>query len=165
MQDAILVYFAGEKHAAAAVALAGLAALVAAVVLLHPRWDLRGLAVVTFVFALLELSVGVGLLQRTGPQVDALLTRLADDPAGMLADEGARMARVQAMFVRLEIFWLTLIAGGAAIALTQRGRPILWSAALGFLLHAAFLFVFDAIAERRGAIYLSALTRGHPPGA
>jgi hypothetical protein len=27
------------------------------------------------------------------------------------------------------------------------------------LLHAAFLFVFDSVAERRGAVYLSALTR------
>lgn len=162
MQEAILAYFTGEKHAALAVAAIGLLGLLAAAVLLHPRWELRGLAVTTFVLALLELSVGVGLWLKTGPQIDALLGQLAADPARMFADEGARMTRVQASFVRLELVWLTLIAAGAAIAFTQRGRPILWSAALGLILHAAFLFVFDAIAERRGAIYLSALTRGQP---
>ena len=73
------------------------------------------------------------------------------------------MTRVQASFVRLEIVWLALIAISAVIALTQRGRPVLWCASLGFFLHASFLFVFDSIAERRGAVYLTALTHNGAP--
>lgn len=159
MHDAILEYFTGEKYGGLVIALIGLSALVAAAVLFQPRWELRPFAVVLAVMGLLELTVGLGLWLRTGPQIDQLLALHGSDPARMLADETTRMTRVQATFVRLEIVWLVLIAAAATIALTQRGRPVLWSAALGVLLHAAVLFVFDSIAERRGAAYLSALTR------
>lgn len=163
MHAAILEYFTGEKYGGLLVALIGLGGLIAAAVLFQPRWDLRPFAVVLAVMGLLELTVGLGLWLRTGPQVDQLLALLGSDPARMVADETARMTRVQTNFVRLEVVWLVLIATAAAIALTQRGRPVLWSASLGILLHASLLFVFDSIAERRGAVYLSALTHGGPP--
>lgn len=160
MQDVLLEYFTGEKFAGVVVAIAGAIGLVAAALLFAPRWELRPFAVVLAIMGLLELTVGLGLWLRTGPQVDQLLALHASDPARMIADETARMTRVQANFVRLEIVWVVLFVACAAVAFTQRGRPVLWSAALGVLLHAAFLFVFDSIAERRGAVYLAALTRG-----
>jgi len=163
MHDALLEYFTGEKYAGLLVACLGLLGLLVAGFLFQPRYELRPFAVVLALMGLLELTVGVGLWFKSGPQVDQLLALHTSDPARMFADEGARMTRVQANFVRLEIVWLVLIAVTAVIALTQRGRPVLWSASLGLLLHASFLFVFDSIAERRGAVYLNALTRS--PGA
>lgn len=159
MHDAILEYFTGEKYAGLLVACVGLLGLIAAALLFQPRHELRPFAGVLAVMGLLELGVGLGLWFKTGPQVDQLLALHASDPARVLAEEGARMARVQANFVRLEVVWLALIAVAAVIGLTQRGRPVLWCASLGFFLHASFLFVFDSIAERRGAVYLHALTR------
>lgn len=163
MHDVVLEYFTGEKYAGLLVALVGLLAMIVSVFLFQPRHELRPFAVVLALMGLLELVVGVGLWMKTGPQVDTLLALHSSDPARMLADEGARMTRVQATFVRLEIVWLALIAISAVIALTQRGRPVLWCASLGFFLHASFLFVFDSIAERRGAVYLTALTHNGAP--
>ncbi|MBL9100061.1 MAG: hypothetical protein JNL82_03830 [Myxococcales bacterium] len=159
MHEFVAEYFTGERLAGAVVGLAGAIGLLAAALLYAPRWELRPFAIVLAVLGLLELVVGLGLWIRTGPQVAGLLALLADDPARMIAEESARMTRVQATFVRLEIVWVALIAGSLAVAFSQRGRPALWSAALAVLLHAAFLFVFDSVAERRGAVYLSALTR------
>lgn len=159
MQDAILEYFTGEKLAGVTVAVVGAVGLVAAGVLMMPRWELRPMAAVLAVMGLLELTVGVGLWLKTGPQVESLLALQASDPARMLAEEGARMTKVQANFVRLEVLWVALMAAAAAVVLTQKGRPTLWAVCLGLALHAAFMLVFDAVAERRGAVYLAALRR------
>jgi hypothetical protein len=157
MQDAILEYFTGEKLAGVTLAAVGVVGLVAAGVLMMPRWELRPTAVVLAVMGLLQLTVGVGLWLKTGPQVESLLTLHAAEPGRMLAEEGARMAKVQANFVRLEILWVALMAAAAAAVLTQKERPTLWGVCLGLALHAGFMLVFDAVAERRGAVYLAAL--------
>lgn len=163
MRDAILEYFAGEKSAGMLAAVVGAVALAAAVALFQPRWELRPLAIALGVMGLLELAVGVGLVIRTGPQVERLLALLGSEPARMQAEEAARMTRVQANFTLLQYLWVGLIALTAVAAATQKGRPALWGASLGVLLHASFLLVFDVVAERRGAVYLRALT--DRPGA
>lgn len=158
VQNAVLEYFAGEKGAGLLVALVGALALAAAVVLFQPRWELRPLAIVLGVMGLLELGVGLGLVVRTGPQVERLTALLGADAPRFLAEESARMARVQATFTVLAYTWSALILLSVGAAFTQKGRPAIWSASLGVLLHAAFFLVFDQVAERRGAAYLRALT-------
>ncbi len=158
MPDAILVYFNGEKHAGVTIAVLGLLGVVAALLLWQPRWELRSLAVVLGVMGLLELAVGVGLYLKTGPQIDQLLAQLGADAPRLQADELARMIRVQRNFVVLQVLWLALMAASAAVALTQKGRPALWGAALGLLVQAAVFLAFDLVAERRGAAYLAALS-------
>jgi hypothetical protein len=160
MQDAVLQYFAGEKLGGVTAALVGGAALAAAAVLVQPRWELRAFAVALGVMGLLELAVGVGLVLRTGPQVDGLVAQLGGDAPRFFAEETARMVRVQRNFVALEVVWAATLALGAAVALTQKARPTLWGVALGLLVHASFLLVFDLVAERRGAAYLAALEAG-----
>lgn len=160
MRDVILEYFAGERNAGLLVALIGALALVAAIVLFQPRWELRPLAIALGALGLLELTVGLGLVLRTGPQVEQLLALLGSDPARLHADESTRMTRVQANFTILQYAWVALIALATLAACTQKGRPVVWSASLGVLVHAAFFLAFDQIAERRGAVYLKALTDG-----
>jgi hypothetical protein len=159
MQDQVLAYFAGERQAGMLAALIGALALTAAVVLFQPRWELRSLAVTLGLLGLLELTVGIGLVVRTGPQVSQLLGQLGADTVAFYAGESERMARVQRNFLVLEYAWTAMLAAATIVALTQRGRPALWGVALGLLLHASFFLVFDLIAERRGATYLDALTR------
>ncbi len=160
LQDALLEYFTGEKHAGIMVLIVGALALIGALLFFQPRWELRPFAVALGLLGLLELGVGVGLLLRTGPQVERLSAQLAHDPALLRADEAARMARVQRNFTALQYTWTALLVVVLAVALTQKGRPALWSASLGLLLHASFFLAFDLVAERRGAVYLDALTRG-----
>jgi hypothetical protein len=162
MHDAILEYFAGEKNAAIMAMLVGMSGLAAAFVFFQPRWELRSCAIVLGIMGLLELSVGLGLFLKTGPQVDRLVAGIAADAPRAVADESARMVIVQRNFQRLEYFWIALIAAAAFVAATQKGRPALWGVSLGILLNASFMLVFDLVAERRGALYLNALT--HKPG-
>jgi len=159
VRDALMIYFDGEKVAGLFLTALGLVGVGAAALFLQPRWGLRSLAVTLGLFALLQLAIGVGLVLRTGPQVEALLAQLGSDAPRFYADEGARMARVQKNFVVIESVWLTLIVAAAVTAFTQKSRPTLTGVALGVLITSALLLAFDLVAERRGAVYLAALER------
>jgi hypothetical protein len=155
MHDALTTYFDGEKSAAVLIAGIGAAALALAVVLYQPRWGLRSFAVTLAVLALIEIAIGVGLYLRTGPQVANLLAQLGSDSARFVAEEGARMTRVQRTFVIIQYVELAVIVTTAISAIALKHRLMLSGVALGLLIHAAFLLAFDIVAERRGAIYLS----------
>lgn len=157
MQDAMTVYFDGEKNAGLLIAGIGVAALALAAVFYQPRWGLRSFAVALAVLALVEIAIGVGLYLRTGPQVASLLTQLGSDSTRFFADEGARMARVQRNFVIIQYIELTVIVTAAIAAIALKNRFWLSGIALALLCHAAFLLAFDLVAERRGAIYLTEL--------
>lgn len=109
------------------------------------------------IVALVEIAIGLRLYLRTGPQVAGLLALLESDAPRMLSEEGARMIRVQRNFVIAQYIELVVVVIAAIIALWQKSRFWISGLALGLLLHGAILLAFDVIAERRGAIYLSAL--------
>jgi hypothetical protein len=155
MQDALRIYFDGEKYAG--LLLAGLASalLLAAVVIFRAGhrsfgWTLGALA-------LIQIALGIGLYLRSGPQAGRLAAQLQTDAAGYSSAEGARMARVQKTFVVVEYAEVLLIVACALIALTQKHRPALTGVALGLLVSASILLAFDLLAERRGAAYLEAI--------
>jgi hypothetical protein len=68
MQDALTVYFDGEKYAG--LLLAGIAGsvMIAAAIMFRSGAGLRSFAVTLGVLALAEIALGVGLYVRTGPQ-------------------------------------------------------------------------------------------------
>lgn len=148
MHDSLMVYFDGEKYAGLFLAGLGLAVIAAAVILFR----FRSFAITLIVLAVAEIAMGVGLYLKTGPQVARLMTQTD------YADETARMARVQRNFVVIEIVELALIVICAVVAVTQKGRAGVTRVALGLLIHAAILLAFDLLAERRGAVYLAAIT-------
>ena len=156
MQDALMIYFNGEKDAGLFLAGIGIAELAAAVLLF--RADLRSFAVTIGVLALAEIALGVGLYLRTDSQVGRLVSQLGAEPARFYTDEAARMARVQRNFVIIEYVELAFIIVSAVVAITQKGRPGLTGVALGLLVSGAFLLTFDLVAERRGEAYLAAIT-------
>lgn len=156
MQDALTVYFDGEKYAGLFLAGAAAAVIVAAVVLLRAS-GLRSFAVTLIVLALAEIALGVGLYLKTGPQVGRLASQLGSDTAKFYSDEGQRMARVQRTFIIVESVEVAMIILCAIAAGLLKFRPALTGIALGLLIHAAFLLAFDLIAERRGAVYLDAI--------
>jgi hypothetical protein len=162
MRDTMLSYFAGEKHGAIALMAAAVAALAAAAALFPARHGLRSLAITVACFGVLFAAIGVGLWLRTGPQVDRLTAQLGGDAATYFAEETARMAKVQRAFVVIELVELAVIAVASIAAIAWKSRPVLSGVALGFLINAAFLLAFDIVAERRGAVYLSALEAQAP---
>ena len=157
MKDAVTAYFDGEQHAAVLLAGVGLAILAVAVVLSQGRWALRPLAATLAVVALAEIALGAGLYVRTGPQVSGLLAQIGADAARFLAEEGARLTRVQRNFVLVQRVELAVVVVSAAVAATQKHRFAVAGVALALLCHAAFLLAFDVVAERRGAVYQAAL--------
>jgi len=157
MRQVMFGYFAGEKHAALALVAAAIVSFTAAVVLFAPRWELRPLAVTLGIFSLVFLAIGVGLHQRTGPQVDELAARLASEPGRFYSEETLRMIKVQRNFLIIEYVELGIIVASAIAAVACKHRPAFLGVALGFLVNAAFLLAFDLVAERRGAVYLAAL--------
>lgn len=161
MRESIMAYFGGEKAGGLLIATYGLLTLVAAAVASAPRWELRPFAITLGVLGLVEVAGGLGLYLRTGPQVTQLLELLTTDRARVLAEEGARMARVQSNFVTLERVWVALWVLSALTAITQKHRPAPQGVALALLLHFSAVLAFDLVGERRGAVYVAALT--HPP--
>ncbi|MGH9314875.1 MAG: hypothetical protein ACRD1S_16955 [Vicinamibacterales bacterium] len=161
MQDVVMTYFDGEKNAGILLIGIGLVGIAAAAVFFQARWGLRSLAVTLGVLALAEIALGIGLHLRTDPQVSGLIAQLGSEPARFHSDEGARMVRVQRNFIVIEYVELAIIIVSAIVAVTQKSRPGLTGVALGLLINGAFLLAFDLVAERRGAVYLSAI-EAHP---
>jgi hypothetical protein len=159
MQDAMTIYFDGEKSAGLFLAGIAAVALAAAVLMFRSRADLRSFAVTAGLLALVQIAIGVGLYLRTDPQVSRLDAQLRSEAPRYFAEEGARMTRVQRTFVIIEYAELAIIVASAVVAIAQKSRPGLTGVALGLLVNAAWLLAFDLIAERRGAIYLAAIER------
>jgi hypothetical protein len=152
MRDVVIAYFTGEKQAGLLLAGLGVLGLAAAALFFQQRWGLRSFAVTLAAFALIELGIGVGLYFRTEPQVTRLVGQLSSEPGRFLADESARMQRVQRNFRVILLVELSVIvvAGVAAYALRLRPGPS--GVALALLINAAVLLAFDIVAERRGRL-------------
>ena len=160
MQDALMVYFDGEKNAGLLLAGIAVAVLIAAAIMFRARLDLRSFAVTLGVLAVAQMALGVGLYLRTDPQVIRLVEQLRSDATGFHSTERARMTRVQRNFIVVEYVELLIIIVTAATAVFQKTRPGLAGVALGLLISASLLLAFDLVAERRGAGYLASLDDG-----
>lgn len=157
MHDALTMYFNGEKYAGLILAGVAVAAMVTAA-LLFRAGELRSLAITLALVAVTEISLGVGLYLRTGPQVRRLHADLQADAPNFYRAETSRMARVQRNFVLVEYAELIVIVTTALVAVWMKPRPSPSGVALGLLINAAILLTFDVLAERRGAQYLAMLT-------
>ena len=159
MEDALTIYFNGEKYAGLILAAIALTAIVTAIVLFRANADLRSFAITLAVVATAEIGLGVGLYVRTGPQVERLAEQLRSEAAGVRAAETIRMTRVQRNFVVIEYVELCLIGVTAIAAFLLKVRPGPSGVALGLLINASLLLAFDLLAERRGDQYVTALAR------
>ncbi|MGH9203319.1 MAG: hypothetical protein ACRD2A_18985, partial [Vicinamibacterales bacterium] len=160
MQDALMVYFNGEKNAGLFLAGVGVVAIVAATLMYRSQPDLRAFALTLGILALAEIALGTGLYLRTDPQVNRLVAQLGSEPSRFYSEEGARMTRVQRTFVVVEYVELAIIIVSSIVVVALKNRSGLTGVALGLLVNAACLLAFDHIAERRGAVYLAAIEKG-----
>lgn len=102
MQDALAVYFNGEKYAGLLLASLAVVVLTASGILWRAGTPLRPFSMVLGILALAEVALGVGLFLRTGPQVRQLEAQLRSEPPHYYASEATRMRRVQRNFVVVE---------------------------------------------------------------
>jgi hypothetical protein len=109
--------------------------------------------------AAIQLAVGGTVLLRTDRQVAALEARLAADPVGFRAEEGARMERVMGGFRLYKAVEIALLAAGIGLALAFPRREGPYAAGIGLLVQAALMLVLDLFAEKRGRNYLDAIAR------
>jgi hypothetical protein len=164
MQEALAVYFDGEKHAGLVLTGIAVAVMIAAIVMFRAGAGFRSFALTLTIAALAEIALGVGLYLRTGPQVRRLEQQFLSAPAQYYREEGARMARVQRTFVVVEYIELFVIVATAVAAVFLKTRSSITGVALGLLITAAVLLAFDLFAERRGAKYVAAIASGGRSG-
>lgn len=164
MQDALTVYFDGEKNAGLFLAGIAVGLMVATVAMYRAGPNFRAFAATLAIVALAEIGLGVGLYLRTGPQVRRLEEQLRSDAASLYAAESARMARVQRNFMVIEYAELIVVIVAAATAVLLKTRPGPSGVALGLAISASVLLAFDVFAERRGAEYVNAI-EGNRPGS
>lgn len=163
MQDALSLYFNGEKYAG--LLLAGLATAIAAasIIIFRAGPSLGSFALTLGLLALAQIALGAGLYLRTGPQADHLVDLLRSEPVRFYSAERVRMLRVQRNFVIVEYVEVLIIIVTAITAVAQKARPGFSGVALGLLITASLLLAFDVLAERRGAVYLKALGTDQRP--
>jgi hypothetical protein len=118
----------------------------------HACWPLAALA-------LLQLGVGVVIVQRAPAQQAALEQTLAQQPAAFKAMESERMARLldAFRFYKLIEIALVLVALGLALFLPHNDLARGWG--LGLLLQSALLLSAGLVAELRAETYLDAIRR------
>ena len=157
-EQVVQVYFAGEKAEAFWILLAGVVALVAAVLLWFWVREpfARGLALALVVVAALGIGVGATVHFRSDAQARQLVGLHAADPGRFAAEEGPRIARVIESFgwYRYGYVAATLLA---LVLVFAFGRPAHHGLAVGLLLLAALGFTIDFYAERRAIDYQQAL--------
>ena len=72
MQDALMVYFNGEKYAGLMLAAIALAVILAATIMFRAGAAFRPFALTLGIVALAEIALSIGLYLRAGPQVSRL---------------------------------------------------------------------------------------------
>ena len=159
-------YFTGEKAEAFWILAAGVASLVAAIVLWFVARDpfSRGLALALLIVAGLGLSVGGTVYFRSDAQSQHLLEQQRTSPSQFAAEEGPRIQQVVRSFAQYRIGYAVAVLLALFFVFVM-GKPSQHGFAVGLLLLAALGLTIDFFAERRAEQYLQALREtGALPG-
>ncbi len=159
-------YFAGEKAEAFWILAAGVASLVAAIVLWFVAREpfARGLAMALLIMAGLGLSVGGTVYFRSDAQSQQLIEQQRSNPAQFAAEEGPRIRQVVQSFAQYRLGYAAAVLLALFFVFVM-GKPSQHGFAVGLLLLAALGLTIDLFAERRAEHYLQGLqTVGALPG-
>jgi lipoprotein signal peptidase len=159
-------YFAGEKAEALWILAAGVASLVAAIVLWFVAREqfARGLALALLIMAGLGVSVGGTVYFRSDAQSQQLIEQQRTNPSQFAAAEGPRIQQVIRSFAQYRIGYAVAVLLALFFVFVM-GKPSQHGFAVGLLLLAALGLTIDFFAERRAQLYLQALqAAGALPG-
>ena len=151
-------YFAGEKAEAFWILAAGIASLVAALLLWFWARDpfARGLAMALLIVAGLGLSVGGTVYFRSDTQAAQLLEQQRAAPAQFAAEEGPRIRQVVRSFAQYRAGYAVAVLLALFFVFVM-GKPSQHGFSVGLLLLVALGLTIDFYAERRATQYESAL--------
>jgi len=151
-------YFTGEKAEAFWILAAGVASLLAAIVLWFVAREpfARGLAMALLVIAGLGLSVGGTVYFRSDAQSQQLIEQQRSHPSQFAAEEGPRIRQVVGSFAQYRIGYAVAVLLALFFVFVM-GKPSQHGFAVGLLLLAALGLTVDFFAERRAEQYLQAL--------
>jgi uncharacterized protein HemX len=151
-------YFSGEKAEACWILAAGVASLVAAIVLWFVAREpfARGLAMALLIMAGLGLSVGGTVYFRSDAQSQQLIEQQRTNPSQFAAEEEPRIRQVVNGFAQYRIGYAVAVLLALFFVFVM-GKPSQHGFAVGLLLLAALGLAIDFFAERRAQLYLQAL--------
>ena len=156
----LLSYFGAERQGALLLLVIGVASVAAATAMLATRASPYAGAGFPFAaLGLLAVGIGSGVWARTEHQVAFLEVQMRHAPAEAMRSEIPRMERVRRSFFFAKIFEVALVIAGIAVAYLYHDRRFALAFGGGLVAQAAFLLVFDLIADRRAAHYLDHLRR------
>lgn len=158
LTESLQTYFRGELLVGIGLTVVGVLVLVAAFWLWRTQ---SGAFAWWLVVPLTVMGLGAGaggavFAVKTQAQVARLVTQLETEPQALVAAELSRMEGVNANWPRVKIAWSIVIVVALVLLLFVHRE---WASALGLclLLMTTTLFFTDVFAERRAAIYTSAL--------
>lgn len=158
MRDAMVRYFAAEKHESLLFMVIGVAAIIASVVLFMTASSYRGMSYPLVLIALIQLGVGGSVYFRTDTQVAELSAQMSAEPAAYKAAELARMDKVSKSFEIYKVIEIVLLAAGIVMAYALRRSEVFYGVAVGLIMQASVMLVLDLFAERRADTYVVAVT-------
>jgi hypothetical protein len=159
-------YSASEKAEACWILAAGIASLVAAIVLWFVAREpfARGLAMALLIMAGLGIGVGGTVYFRSDAQAQQLVEQQRTTPTQFATEEGPRIRQVVKSFAQYRLGYAAAVLL-ALFFVFVLGKPSQHGFAVGLLLLAALGLTIDFFAERRAEHYLQALqSLGALPG-
>ena len=159
MQDLMLDYFSAEKSEAALFVVAGVTTIAVSIWLWTSGNAYKGMAIPLTAVALIHLSVGLSVYTRTDGQVAALQQQLQTEPAQFQAAETQRMAVVMKNFGYYKALEVFLFALGLALTFMFRDQMFWYAVGAGLILQSSLTLFLDLFAEKRGDIYIEALSK------
>jgi len=155
----VIQYFTGEKSESwlfLVVGIAGLALVFYFLLVLKTSFW-KGLAIPFLLVSILEVLVGVTLIDRSPKDIVRVEHYLKNEPMKIRTDEIPRMKRVMRNFVIFRYAEIVLILAGAALYLSM-GKNDFWKGlGIGLFLQASIILTLDYFAERRGIDFLKYL--------
>jgi hypothetical protein len=155
-------YFNGEKSESLFFMIAGLVALVSAILLffvLKHAWA-KGASLPVFLVGLIMAVVGYNVFSRSDAQRKDIVYKMDMDTEALTLQEIPRMEQVMVNFAYYRYTEIFLLATGIILFLVFRTKINgQWWTGLGLSLAfmAAVMLIADGFAERRGRTYLEGL--------
>jgi hypothetical protein len=154
MHEGLIAYFLAEKRESLLFMGAGVAALLASILLFRSSSPYRGMIGPLALIALIQLGVGGAVYFRTDAQIAELTALLEKDPPAYVAKELPRMEKVSSSFTTYKFAEIALLAAGIAMTFLFRGRDVPYSIGVGLIIQPSLMLVLDLFAERRADVYI-----------
>lgn len=156
--DVMTTYFRGEKLLGIVLVPVGLGVLGFAGHLwrAHTGGFMWAMIIPLFLVGVGFAAGGTVLAIKSDRQMSDLQQQFREAPAEMVAEERARMDKVNANWPRIKMAWTIIIAISLLLVMVVRTD---WALGLGlaFLLVASFMMALDVFAEKRANVYTAGL--------